>query len=274
MPELPEVETVVRQLAPLVVGRSVRRLEIFDPKLQVAHADADAVAGRMIKRVERLGKQILIHLTDKKKSADPLWLCVHLRMTGRLIWSLAPGPVRPPLRARLRLDKGYILFKDARRFGTLRLLDSLERAHPGGLEPLSEAFTSATLAALLAGSRQEIKPWLLRQDRLVGLGNIYASESLFDARLSPHRLAGSLTREEIGRLRRAILSILRRGIAHGGTTIADFENARGKSGGFQKMLKVYARTGQPCRRCGAIIRRFVQQGRGTFDCPHCQKEKP
>jgi formamidopyrimidine-DNA glycosylase len=267
MPELPEVETVVRQLAPRVIGRRVRSLKIYDPKLRVNQPQS--VAGRVIGAIERIGKQILMRLDDEDSRGN-LWWCVHLRMTGRLIWSSEPGPEIPPLRARLALDGGHILFKDVRRFGTMRLIKSIGELPPGGMDPLSPSFTPAALGQLLAGSRQEIKPWLLRQDRLAGVGNIYASEALFAARIHPRRLASALDSTQIRRLHHAILTILRQGIKHGGTTVSDFENARGESGGFQKRLAVYGRAGQPCRRCGAPVARIAQQSRGTFFCLNCQ----
>lgn len=272
MPELPEVETVARQLAPLIESRRILRLEIFDPKLAL---DApEAAHGRVICSVRRLGKQVLMDLQDPCGCKPPLWLAVHLRMTGRLIWSTEarqPAPA-PPLRARLRLTGGWVLFKDVRRFGTLRLLASTELLEPGGIDPFCGDFSPRTLAERLAGARQPIKPWLLRQDRLAGLGNIYACEALYHARLSPHRPAGSLSPDETARLHRAILKVLSMGIECGGTTFATFENAHGENGTFQRKLAVYGRAGQPCRRCRAPIERTTQQGRGTFYCPNCQSE--
>jgi formamidopyrimidine-DNA glycosylase len=268
MPELPEVETVARQLAPLIQGRQVLRLEIFDPKLQLENPQQ--AVGRVIQEVRRLGKQVLFDLQDRQEDCQPRWLCVHLRMTGRLIWVREAEPVAPPLRARLTLEEGFVLFKDVRRFGTMRLIGALEEIQPAGMDPFGKDFTAAALAGRLAGSAQEIKPWLLRQDRLVGLGNIYASEALFAAGLSPRRQAGSLTGKEEQRLHRAILKVLKMGIEHGGTTFSDFQDARGESGSFQRMLAVYGQAGQPCRRCRTAVTRIVQQGRSTFFCPKCQ----
>lgn len=270
MPELPEVQTVADQLAPLLCGRRIVRFETFDPKL--ALEAPERAIGRQIQSVSRLGKQVLLELAAPDVDPVPLWLAVHLRMTGRLVWREAepdPATTRPP-RARLTLDRGFLFFQDTRRFGTMCLSPTLDCFQPAGLEPFSPAFTSKAFAALLAGGRMAIKPWLLRQDRLVGMGNIYASEALFEARIHPERLAGALTPAETRRLQACILKVLRWGIAHGGTTFSDFQNGHGEAGRFQDKLKVYGRDGQPCRRCAAPVLRLVQQGRSTFYCPGCQ----
>jgi formamidopyrimidine-DNA glycosylase len=177
------------------------------------------------------------------------------------------------LRARLALDRGFILFGDVRRFGTMRLTSRAEDLVPGGLDPVGPDFTVAALAALLEGARQPLKPWLLRQDRLVGIGNIYASEILYAARLSPLREAGTLAPAEVRRLHKATVDILRWGIECGGTTFSDFADAHGASGGFQKKLAVYGKAGEPCRRCRTPIVRVVQQSRATFYCPACQGKR-
>ena len=270
MPELPEVETVARDLAPVLKGRRLRRLEVFDPKLIIRSERLPR--GRTIREVTRVGKEVVIGLSAPTGGKRRLWLCVHLRMTGRLIWSpeAPPAEVRH-LRAKIVLDRGNLLFIDSRRFGIMRLLGSLDNAFTGGVDPLSESFTVPRLAELLARSRQEIKPWLLRQDRLVGCGNIYASEILFAARLAPDRTAGSLTSQEIKRLYGNTRRVLNRAIKYCGTTISDFQDGRGRSGGFQRLLKVYGRDGRPCRRCGEPVVRLVQQGRSTFFCPVCQR---
>jgi formamidopyrimidine-DNA glycosylase len=270
MPELPEVETVVRGLAPLLVGRKVRKLEVLDPKLDLHPSRLPR--NRMIRRVHRHGKEIIIDLSQRGKPQKPLWLCVHLRMTGKLIWT--PPPSAPPerhLRARIALDRGDLLFVDARRFGTMRLMSDLAGAFPPGLDPLAPEFTPAALADLLEQSIQAIKPWLLRQDRLIGLGNIYASEILFAAKIPPTRPAGSLTPDEIRRLHRHTRHLLERAIKYCGTTFSDFRDERGRSGRFRRFLKVYGREDDPCRRCGRPVQRLVQQGRSTFCCPACQK---
>jgi formamidopyrimidine-DNA glycosylase len=269
MPELPEVETVARQLGPLLVGRTVRRLEILDPLLR--RGRAPAVAGRRVTGVTRSGKRVLVALSPRREGAEPLWLAVHLRMTGRLLWEAERGGARPHLRARFTLDRGELLFFDTRRFGTFAWYRAREEAEPAGLDPLSAQLTPERLRELLHGSTQGLKAWLLRQDRLAGLGNIYASEILHRARLSPFRAAGSVDRAETRRLYSATREILSRAIESCGTTFSDFQDARGLEGSYQRFLAVYDRSGQRCRRCRSAIERAVQQQRSTFYCPGCQR---
>ena len=271
MPELPEVETVARQLAPAMIGRAVRRLEVLDPLL--GKPPAARMKGRQVEDVYRLGKQVVLALSAPSSGqAAPLFLTIHLRMTGRLIWH--PGAFRGErkhLRARLLLSGGSLLFFDVRRFGTLALLDSLDTVRPRGVDPVTGELTPGVLGELLGESGQEIKVWLLRQDRLVGLGNIYASEVLFGARINPRRAAGSLSRPEQRRLVTVVKQVLGRAIAHCGTTFSDFQTARGTMGSYQQYLQVFKRQGQACPGCGEAIQRFVQQGRSTFFCPRCQR---
>ena len=275
MPELPEVETIARQLAPALQGRMVRGLTVLDPRLSLP--PARAVVGRQVGAVGRLGKQVVLRLDagpGQGPRLGPRWFVVHLRMTGRLLWQPDPVPASlPHTRARLRLEGGALLFVDPRRFGTLALLDSLVPAQPRGLDPLAPEHSVERLAALLAGAgaRQPIKAWLMRQDRLVGLGNIYASEVLFRARLDPRREAGRLRSGEIARLHAALVAVLRAAIAHCGTTFSDFQDAHGVTGSYQHFLQVYQREGLPCPRCAAPVRRLVQQQRSTFFCPRCQR---
>jgi len=278
VPELPEVETVVRQLAPRLAGRRVARLVVRDPKL--AGARRRDLAGRRIAGVARVGKRIVLEFASRRRGESPCYLEVHLRMTGRLLWAegwpvtagAATGRRRlPPPRAVLVLDRGAVLFVDPRRFGTMRW--SRERPRPGGLDPTGPGFTTEALARLLAGAGTPLKPWLMRQDRLEGLGNIYASEVTYAAAIDPRRPAGSLTREEVRRLAAATRRILRAAIRHCGTTFSDFQGVLGTVGGYRRYLRVYGRAGEPCPRagCGARIERIVQQGRSTYFCPRCQR---
>lgn len=268
MPELPEVETVARQLAPRLVGRTILGLRIHDPRLRKGRTPP--VAGRSVVEVTRSGKRVLIGLAPARASG-PLWLAVHLRMTGRLIWK-GDGEVadRAHLRARFALDRGSLLFVDTRRFGTFCWYRSREQAQPAGVDPLAPALTPSRLGSLASGSRQNVKSWLLRQDRLVGLGNIYASEILHAARISPLREAGSLRANELTRLHASMRRILEHAIQNCGTTFSDFQDTRGLEGSYQRFLAVYDRPGQPCRRCRAPIGRLVQQQRSTYYCPRCQ----
>jgi len=270
MPELPEVETVARQLRPCLVERTVLRFRIHDPRLR--NGKTPSVAGKSIVRVTRSGKRVLIEFASANRTAKPLWLAVHLRMTGRLTWAAESARIdRSHLRASFRLDRGSLLFIDTRRFGTFDWYRSRERAAPSGTDPLSDEFTRRKLAELTGGARQNVKAWLLRQDRLVGLGNIYVSEILHAARISPFRIAASLDRAELARLHGWIRRILERAIDNCGTTFSDFQDARGLEGSYQQFLAVYSREGQACPRCAEPILREVQQQRSTFHCVGCQK---
>jgi formamidopyrimidine-DNA glycosylase len=270
MPELPEVETVARQLHPLIAGRRVKSLRIHDPLL--GSIPVGKVRGSRVAAVARLGKQVVISLERNTRTDSRLWLAVHLRMTGRLIWRPGRTPVGETrhLRAALALDGGVVDFVDPRRFGVIRLTGTGAEIAPPGADPVSDGFTPGLLRRLIGGSRQEIKVWLLRQDRITGLGNIYASEILFRSRIHPERPADTLDRNELRRLHAATGSILRRAIRHCGTTFSDFQDATGETGAFQQFLQVYGHAGEPCRRCGTIVERKVQQGRSTFFCPACQ----
>ena len=272
MPELPEVETVVRQLRPLVCGKTVRSLRILDELL--GKLAVNRVRGAVVAGVERWGKEVVMPLERRTKTDPWLWLAIHLRMTGRLLWRAGARPAadlhRPWLRARLVLDGGNVDFVDPRRFGVIRLVDDPVLLQPPGVDPTGEAFSTGLLRRLLGGSRQELKPWLLRQDRITGLGNIYASEILARARLHPCRLAGSLDQSETRRLHRAVVTILRRAIRHCGTTFSDFQDTSGETGAFQRFLAVYGHEGDPCGRCSTTVERIVQQGRSTYFCPACQ----
>lgn len=266
MPELPEVETVARQLAPRLAGRTVRRLTILDDRLRVARPPA--LAGARVADVLRIGKQVALRFVHGRR--PDVWLAVHLRMTGRLIHDDARGPLGKHVRARFGLDRGRLTFVDPRRFGTFAWHRDPDAIVPDAVDPLSRSLDARRMRSLLGASRTPIKPWLLRQDRLVGLGNIYASEILHDAGIAPDRPAGSLADDEIARLTRSTKRILRRAIRACGTTFSDFQDANGVEGSYQRYLRVYARDGEGCRRCGTAVERIVQQQRSTFWCAGCQ----
>ena len=274
MPELPEVETVARQLAPLLVGRVLRRIDVRDPRLDFARRRR--ALGRTVREVTRRGKEVAIVLRGRRGAPGDCELRCHLRMTGRLIWLATRETRATPrhVRATLFFSGGRVVFDDPRRFGTLVVLPQGRPAEPPGLDPTTGAFTPPALVDLLQGSRQELKPWLLRQDRLGGIGNIYASEILFAARLHPRRAAGSLRSGDVRRLHAAVRSVLSRAIRHCGTTFSDFADARGRPGGFARLLAVYGREGLPCPVCGSAVRRIAQQGRSTFLCGPCQGGDP
>ncbi len=276
MPELPEVETVRRQLAPAMEGQRLESLEVLDPRwCAPAHPDelADAVGGRRIERVWRRGKYFVVALEDEVS------LVMHLRMTGTLLLVPASddGGGRRHLRARLRLSPGdsRVLFCDQRRFGTGTVLlgdDALDDYFAArlGVEPLSPDFTAEALRVLAAGRRAPVKAFLLSQERIAGVGNIYADEALFRARIHPLRPVGTLKRPQLNALRDAVVESLEAGIDARGATIDDFRHADGARGSFQDRFLVHLREGEPCTRCGNTIRKMRAAGRGTYVCERCQ----
>jgi formamidopyrimidine-DNA glycosylase len=271
VPELPEVETIRRQLAPLVEGRRLLAVEILDPRWSRPldpEELAAALAGRRIERLERRGKYLIWHLQDE------VFLVQHLRMTGAILCEPRPEP--PHVRVRLELrPRRRLVIVDPRRFGTGELLlgvDALERFFAArlGLEPLDERFTAAHLRALARGRSAPIKAFLLDQRRIAGVGNIYADEALFRAGIHPLRPAGSLTREQYARLRDTVIEALLEGIDARGATIDDFRHVDGVRGSFQDRFLVHRREGESCPRCGRTIVKMVAAGRGTYVCETCQ----
>ncbi len=274
VPELPEVETVRRQIAPALVGATIVDAEIVDPRLTrpvEPSLVAGALVGERIADVDRRGKYLLIRLASGRT------LVVHLRMTGSL--RHAPAGELPDdahRRATLRLDTGTeVAYRDVRRFGTWELLDEGHLrpylATRLGPEPLGASFSSARLAQLAAGRTAPVKSFLLDQRRIAGIGNIYADEALWRARVHPRRPAGELGAEELARLHRAIRAALRKGVALQGSTLREYVTPNGTPGGMQREFHVYGRHGEPCDRCGSAIERTVIGGRGTWFCPVCQR---
>jgi formamidopyrimidine-DNA glycosylase len=272
MPELPEVETIRRQLEPELVGRRIESVEVFDPRLTrpVPPREVErACAGRLIEAVERRGKYLLLRLDENRS------LVMHLRMTGNLVIGEPRADVRY-LRAVIRLEAaGSVLFTDARRFGTAVVLDDddLEEymTPRAGIEPLSERLTADEIGELAAGRRAPLKSFLLVQSGIAGIGNIYADEALWRAELHPLSPAGSTRPEHWERLRKGIVDTLEAGLANGGASIDDYRDARGEEGRMQDEFLVHTREGLPCLRCGTEIRRIVVGGRSTYFCPGCQK---
>lgn len=250
-------------------GAKIVRLQIFDDKLR--NAKRLNPAGHFVAGVRRVGKQVLFELSAKRKTKPCLWMIAHLRMTGQLIFVAAKTKYdKQHLRAGLATDRGNLLFYDMRRFGTLLISKDLHKLLPQALDPLSGQFTVERLNALLRSCNQEIKPWLLRQDKLAGLGNYLASEILFEARLGPKRRTRWLSNKEVLRLHQATIHVLAKAIENAGTTFSDYRDADGESGSFQDLLSVYGRDAENCRRCPGQIVRIVQQQRATFYCPTCQ----
>ncbi len=272
MPELPEVETIANGVHRRIHGDTIRSAwfsSFKQPFKTPPDAMASALAGRRIDRVRRVGKHIVFDLANprsrKAHSNQAQWL-VHLGMTGRLLVSVPEVPLPPHTHAILHLASGRELrFVDPRRFGRLALVHDF--AGPGH-EPLT--ISRDEFAALFRGRKLTIKAALLNQSLLHGVGNIYADESLFRARIRPTCPAGRLTRPRLDRLRDALRSVLRAAIRAGGSSVSDYVDADGSEGFFQIQHCVYGRQGEPCRVCGTPIRRIVLAGRGTHFCPHCQ----
>lgn len=278
MPELPEVETVARELKPLVVGQRVSACRFIDPFF--ADLDPSQLLGLQISNVSRVGKQVIFtfsasnqsDLNQPAKVAPPhIYMAIHLRMTGRLRW--LPVDNRAPekhVRAQLVLDRGLIAFHDVRRFGTICVTTDAADFAPPGIDPTTESLTPKWLVAKLKSRQIDIKSALLNQQIMCGIGNIYASEILYAARISPFRASKSLTEPELARVCKETKRILKKAITHCGTTFSDFQRAKGLTGSYRQYLEVYAREGKPCRRCQSPIIKVKQSGRSTYYCLICQ----
>jgi formamidopyrimidine-DNA glycosylase len=274
MPELPEVETIRRQLAPAIEGRRIDGMEILDPRwCEPAPPDevAQAVVGRRIERLDRRGKWLIWEL------ADEVHLVMHLRMTGNLLLVPAGDTDRRFLRVRIDLDDGrHVLFADARRFGTGIVLLGHDAVHDYfagrvGIEPLGPDFTADALREMAAGRKSPVKAFLLSQERVAGVGNIYADEALWRAKIHPLRPVGTLKPKQVDLLHESVIEVLKLGIDSKGATIDDYRDASGAEGSFQDKFEVYGREGEPCSRCGHTIRKIRAAGRGTYFCPYEQR---
>ena len=270
MPELPEVETIRRQLAPAVEGRRLAEVKVMDPRWCEPAPPwevADAIRGRRIERLDRRGKYLVWELTGD------VHLVMHLRMTGNLLYTDDARFAR----VRFDLDDGgTVLFCDQRRFGTGVVLlggDARDEyfASRLGVEPLSADFTPEHLREIARGRRAPAKAFLLSQERIAGVGNIYADEALFRARIHPLRPIGTLKRAQFEELHEAVIKVLNDGIDSRGATIDDFRHTDGASGAFQDRFLVHLREGEPCVRCGATIVKMRAAGRGTYVCRRCQR---
>ena len=276
MPELPEVELVARALDRLLGGRVIASAKLIRPGLAPGDTPrefARALRGAGVERVGRRGKHILAELDNGHV------LVTHLRMTGRFMMLPARGPLPKHTHALFRLEDGRRLaFTDQRHFGMMKVARADQLADARELralapEPFSDEFTPAYLAGVLARTRRALKDVLLDQRKVTGLGNIYAAEVLFLARVSPFGPASSLPRRSVPRLHRAILEVLGEAIAHGSTMNVDPEDIEGSyfgGGGYNGRWRVYDREGEPCQKCGEAIRRVSHAGRSTYYCPRCQ----
>jgi formamidopyrimidine-DNA glycosylase len=272
VPELPEVETVRRRLLPHLSGRVLREVEVLDHLLTDPEPPA-VVASRLdgvrVETLGRRGKYLIVELDDGAA------LLVHLRMTGNLLWLATPPEEAPRfLRAWALLDDGsYLAYTDARRFGTWRIAEDGAEAWLSGKlgpEPLDE-WAVADLARAFAGRRAPVKAALLDQRVVAGVGNIYADEALWAAKIHPAAPAGRLSRPRIARLHAAVIAALEAGIEAQGASIRDFRTPDGGYGSAQERFRAYGRGGEPCERCGTVMRRTVIAQRGTTYCPRCQR---
>jgi formamidopyrimidine-DNA glycosylase len=276
VPELPEVETVRKRLEPKLVGHRLDRVEIFDPRLTRPFDPGGVAAeleGEWVAALERRGKYLVVRFETGRV------LLIHLRMTGTLLHPAGEESDEvsdPHRRAVVRLDDGSdIVYRDVRRFGTWLLVepDELEPylGERVGREPLSRSFTAKRLTETLAGRRAPVKAALLDQRTLAGIGNIYADEALWRARIHPLKQAGGLDEAEVKALHRGVRAALQAGIARQGATLSTYRTPDGGRGRMQHEFKVYGREGEPCTRCGTPIERIRAAGRGTWYCPHCQQ---
>ncbi|MCI0513195.1 DNA-formamidopyrimidine glycosylase [candidate division KSB1 bacterium] len=276
MPELPEVEVVVRQLLQncCVLNRQIVNVTYTRPNRWPGTTPADVIPkliGRMFRHITRRGKFIIFHLDDSAQ------LIIHLRMTGKLLWQPAGPNENKFTRETFYFQDGSSLqFNDARTLGRLYYVAPHQVFEPLvklGPEPFDPEFTPEKLSTLLQHSNLEIKDFLLNQSKIAGLGNIYAAEVLFRCRLHPQQRARHLKAREINDLHDNIRQILQTAIEMKGTTISDYRNAENHTGEFQRELKVYGRVGEACVECGTPIERMMQKQRSTYFCPRCQKRK-
>ncbi|HKI05076.1 MAG TPA: bifunctional DNA-formamidopyrimidine glycosylase/DNA-(apurinic or apyrimidinic site) lyase [Thermoanaerobaculia bacterium] len=278
MPELPEVEVLRRSLEPHLVGDRIERAEVRNPAMREPIDTARlrrATQGRQVIGLRRRSKYLLIDLEGGPKGGHTL--VVHLGMSGRL--TLAPGdaPLEPHEHVAFHLRSGRRLrLRDPRRFGLVFAVPTAElEADPHfahlGVEPLEPGFSGEVLVRAAAGRRGPVKSFLMDAGVVVGVGNIYASETLHRAGVHPARPVSRISRVRWQRVADSAMAVLRQAIAEGGTTLNDFADGEGRSGYFQVSLSVYDRAGEPCRTCGRPVRRIVQANRSTFYCPGCQR---
>lgn len=275
MPELPEVETIRRDLEGRIVGRRFTAVRIppdtGKPVSVFKGIDEstfrEGVVGTRIEAVERRGKYLILRLDTGSL------LVVHLRMTGKLLLRGSGDEADRFLRAVLVLDDGKELrFTDIRKFGGFWLVDDISEAASTGLgpEPLGEGFTAPLLADVLTGRKSPVKSVILDQSRIAGIGNIYADEACFEAGIDPRRLGADVAAPEVTALHSAIRQVLQFGVESRGASFRDYQDAEGKPGNMQMHVKVFRRTGKPCYTCGSTIERVKVGGRSTHFCPTCQ----
>ncbi|QGQ97578.1 DNA-formamidopyrimidine glycosylase [Paenibacillus psychroresistens] len=277
MPELPEVETVVRTLNQLVGGKRIQRVEVLLNRIIQRPVEPEqftaALENQLIHRIERRGKFIRFIL-------DEIVMVSHLRMEGRYGLHQEDEPIEKHTHVVFYFTDGTQLrYKDVRQFGTMHLFATgdeliMKPLHKLGLEPLDESFTYEVFHARIAHRSTKIKPLLLNQEFIVGLGNIYVDESLYRAGIFSERETNKLTELELRKLHTAIVVTLQAAVEAGGSSIKSYVNGQGEMGMFQQQLQVYGRKGEPCEECGSLIEKIVVGGRGTHYCPQCQPKEP
>ena len=269
MPELPEVETTKRGLEPLIVNRQITSVHIYKKKLrwEIPTHLVNTLKNQIIQKISRRAKYLLIDFSDGQ-------LVMHLGMTGSISVVTDIEPLKKHHHFELKLDNGTSMrFHDPRRFGSIlwqKNNEQLSLLKKLGPEPLSYEFDESTLYGASIGKTMNIKTFIMNSHVVVGVGNIYASESLFHAGISPKREAGKTTKKRYKILVKCIKQVLLESINNGGTTINDFSNVEGESGYFYQILSVYDRKDMPCKRCTGRIKKIVQNQRATYYCPKCQ----
>lgn len=285
MPELPEVETLCRQLNEILPGEEILAVEILDPRLGMS--EGEGLAGRKIESVYRQGKYIRIEMGKRgqdpvisepekgrgkikqKPPDDRLTAALHLRMTGRLLWQIDGAPAPPYTRLVISFAAGRLILIDPRRFATFCARPS--EAAPALVENPLKGLPPHRLKKTAEKRQLPVKSFLMDQRFVAGIGNIYACEILYNAGIDPRRQAGSLSAAEWRKMQKASATVLPRAVECRGTTVSDWRDLFGMSGENQNHLEVYSREGKPCRRCGGMIERTKIGGRGTWFCPICQK---
>ena len=274
MPELPEVETIRLNLERPLLDRTISRIDVHDTRLRWPVRPKDLKKwgrGQKFTSLTRRSKYLILHLDNNAS------IVIHLGMSGRLGLFPAAAPMEKHTHVVFHLDNNFqIRFRDPRRFGLVEVaapgkLENYPRFLHLGVEPLTEEFNEDYVLHKSKRSKKAIKLWIMDAQNVVGVGNIYANEALFESGINPLRPANTLTRVELQKLIHGVKSILATAIKLGGTTIHDFRNAHGEPGFFQQTLSVYQRNGEFCATCGSEIVKIVLSGRSTFYCPCCQK---
>jgi len=267
MPELPEVETIKRDLESIIVGKKIKDVEVKRAKTIKEPSVENfikRVQNQEIKGISRRGKMLILKFSNQ-------YLVVHLRMTGQIIY----GDKQQESKVAFRLSDGkYLNFLDRRVMGEIRLINNWQELpfiQKMGPEPLEKEFSLEKFQKILKGKKAQIKPLLMDQSFIAGIGNLYAAEILFRAKVSPLRPTNSLNSAEVREIYLAIKEILREGIKYRGSSVNTYRDAYGKKGNFAQRLQVYNRAGRPCFRCGTLIKKIDLGGRGTYFCPTCQK---